>query len=91
MSKLIRALLITLLVSMFMVSTVFAEGAPVGGCPTGFDLHMAPHHDNHHGDHVHVGTDTDKNGDGFLCVKPITPDNILHVHIDNNVKLGVAR
>ena len=91
MSKLVRVLLITLLVSMFMVSTVFAEGAPVGGCPRGFDLHMAPHHDNHHGDHIHVGTDTDKNGDGFLCVKPITPDNTLHVHIDNNVKLGVAR
>jgi len=91
MSKVIRILLVTSLVSMFMVSTVFAEGEPVGGCATGFTLHMAANHDDHHGNHVHVGTDTDLNGDGYICVKPITPGRTIHVHVDNYVMLGASK
>ena len=91
MSKLIRILLVTSLVSMFMVSTVFAEGEPVGGCAKGFTLHMAADHDGHHGDHIHVGTDTDLNSDGYICVKPVTPGGMIHVHVDNNVKLGASK
>jgi hypothetical protein len=91
MSNLIRVLLLTIMVSMFLVSTVFAEGIPVGGCPTGFDLHMAPDHDGHHGNHIHVGTDTDLNGDGYICVKPITPDGTIHVHVDNYVMFGASK
>lgn len=90
MSKVIRILLIVSLLSMFMVTTVYAEGQPVGGCAKGFTLHMAADHDGHHGHHTHVGTDTDLNGDGYICVKPITPGGTIHVHVDNYVMLGAS-
>jgi hypothetical protein len=35
---------------------------------------------------LHAGTDADRNGDGFICVKHATPNENIHVHIDNNVK-----
>jgi hypothetical protein len=35
---------------------------------------------------LHAGTDADQNGDGFICVKHVTPGENIHVHIDNNVK-----
>ncbi len=44
---------------------------------------MAMDHDNHH--HKPVGTDADLNGDGYICVKPVTPDGMIHVHVDNKV------
>ena len=91
MSKVIRILLVTSFLAMFMATTVFAEGKPVGNCSTGFTLHMVADHDNHHGHHVHVGSDTDQNGDGYICVKPITPKGTIHVHIDNNVLVGPSK
>ena len=91
MSKVIRILLVTSFLAMFMVTTVSAEGEPVGGCATGFTLHMAADHDDHHGHHVHVGSDTDLNGDGYICVKPITPNGTIHVHVDNYVMLGASK
>ena len=90
MLKVIRILLLVSLISMFLTSTALAEGTPVGSCPPNFMLHMAHDHDTHHGDHLHVGNATDKNGDGFICVKPVTPGSTIHVHIDNNVKLGAS-
>jgi len=91
MSKIIRILLVASFLAMFGVTTVLAEGEPVGGCATGFTLHMAAEHDEHHGHHVHVGSDKDLNGDGYICVKPITPNGTIHVHVDNNVKLGASK
>jgi len=91
MSKVIRILLVTSLVSMFMVSTVFAEGTPVGSCPPNFNLHIAEDHDTHHDSHLQVGTDADKNGDGNICVKTVTPSSTIHVHVDNNVMLGTSK
>ena len=82
MSKIIRILIVTLLVSMFLTSTVSADG----NCPPGFMLHMAHEHDEHHAGHKHVGTDADRNGDGYICVKHATPVEKVHVHIDNNVR-----
>lgn len=82
MSKIIRILIVTLLVSMFLTSTVLADG----NCPPGFMLHMAHEHDEHHAGHLHAGTDADRNGDGFICVKHATPSQNVHVHIDNNVR-----
>jgi hypothetical protein len=73
---------------MFLTSTALADGTPVGGCPPGFMLHMGHEHDEHEGEHFHAGTDADQNGDGYICVKHVTPSGNIHVHIDNNVKLG---
>ena len=79
--KLIFALLLVVLLSQFAVPSVFAAGEPSGRCAPGFTLEMAMEHDNHH--HRHVGTDADKNGDGYICMKPVTPSGKIHVHVDN--------
>ena len=81
--KLMFALLLVVLLSQFAVPTVFAAAEPQGSCPPAFELVMAMDHDNHH--HRHVGTDTDKNGDGYICMKPVTPSGKIHVHVDNNL------
>ena len=86
MSKTIRILLVTAVVSLLLGSTVFSVAAQEGGCPPGFALHMAHDHDEHHAGHLHVGTDADQNGDGYICVKSITSSVEAHVHIDNAVK-----
>ena len=80
--KLLFAFLLVMFLSQFAVSTVFAAGEPTGGCAPGFTLEMAMEHDNHH--HQHVGTDTDLNGDGYICMMPVTPVEKVHVHVDNN-------
>ena len=89
MTKIIRVLLVTMVVSLFLATTALAEDAPIGGCPEEFMLHMAHEHDGEHTGHLHAGTDADQNGDGFICVKHVTPDEKVHVHIDNDVMLGV--
>jgi len=81
--KLLFALLAVVVVTQFAAPTAYAMGEPVGGCAPGFTLEMAMVHDNHH--HRHVGTDADLNGDGYICMKPATPDGKIHVHVDNNV------
>ena len=81
--KLIFALLLVVLLSQFSVPTVFAAAVPQGSCPPVFELVKAMDHDNHH--HRHVGIDTDKNGDGHICMKPVTPSGKIHVHVDNNL------
>jgi len=81
--KLVFALLQVILLSQFAVPTVFAAGSPAGGCPPDFKLEMAMEHDNHH--HRHVGTSADQNGDGHICVKPVTPSGKIHVHVDNDL------
>lgn len=82
--KLALALLLVALLSQFAVSTVFAMGEPTGGCASGFTLEMAMEHDDHH--HKHAGTDADLNGDGYVCMKPVTPNGSVHVHVDNTVQ-----
>ena len=81
--KLMFVLLLVVLLSQFAVSTVFAAGDRAGSCPPHFKLEMAMEHDNHH--HQHVGTSADKNGDSYICMKPVTPSGKIHVHIDNNL------
>jgi hypothetical protein len=82
--KLVFALLMVVVLSQFAIFTAYAMGEPVGGCAPGFTLEMAMDHDNHH-HHKHVGTDADLNGDGYICMKPVTPDGMIHVHVDNKV------
>jgi len=81
--KILFALLLVIVVTQFAAPAAYAMGEPVGGCARGFKLEMAMVHDNHH--HTHVGTDADINGDGYICVKPVTPDGKIHVHLDNNL------
>jgi hypothetical protein len=81
--KLVFALMLVMLISQFAVPVARAAGEPTGSCAPGFTLEMAMEHDMHH--HQHVGTDTDLNGDGFICMKPVTPDGKIHVHVDNNL------
>ena len=81
--RLFFALLLVILLSQFAVVHVFAAGEPIGSCAPGFKLMMAMDHDVHH--HQHVGTDTDRNGDGWICMKHLTPTEKIHLHIDNNL------
>lgn len=81
--KLFFALLLVILLSQFAVINVLAAGEPVGSCAPGFELMMAMEHDEHH--HQHVGTDTDLNGDGWICMKHVTPVEKIHLHVDNNL------
>jgi len=81
--KLMLAFLLVVLFSQFAVSTGFAAGEPIGSCAPGFTLMTAMEHDEHH--HQHVGTDADLNGDGYICMEPVTPDGKIHVHVDNNL------
>jgi len=81
--KLIFVLWLVVLLSQFAVPVAFAAGEPSGSCAPGFTLMMAMEHDEHH--HQHVGTDADLNADGYICMKPVTPDGKIHVHVDNNL------
>jgi hypothetical protein len=79
--KFLYLLLLAVLLAQITSSVVFA--ATGTNCPTGFMLESAMH--EHHPDHQHVGTSADQNGDGYICVKHVTPDEAIHVHVDNNV------
>ena len=81
--KLFFALLLVILLSQFAVVNVFAAGEPVGSCAPGFELMMAMDEDVHH--HQHVGTDADLNDDGWICMKHVTPEEKIHLHVDNNL------
>ena len=81
--KLIFALILVMLISQFVVPTVLAAGEPTGSCAPRFTLGMALEHDTHH--HQHVGTDADLNGDGYICMRPVTSSGNIHVHVDNNL------
>jgi len=75
--------------TLILASTLFTNSAALAGrgsnCPRGFNLEMHMHLEDHEHEHVHVGTSADQNGDGYIRMKPITPDGSIHVHIDNNV------
>lgn len=81
--KAVILLILVLMLTPFMTSVAFAASG--NGCPEGFELIPAMHHDDHEHHHLHVGTSADQNGDGYICMKPITPNGSIHVHIDNNV------
>jgi hypothetical protein len=85
MKRFFTALMLVMLLSLGIAPTTSAghDTPPVkGGCPKPFgEPHPAHPHDLHH--ERHIGTDADQNGDGYICVKHISPDK--HLHIDNNV------
>ena len=77
--------LVTLVLALTLLPNSAAHAAGGSNCPPGFTLEMHMHHEDHEHEHVHVGTSADQNGDGYICMKPVTPDGSIHVHIDNNV------
>jgi hypothetical protein len=90
MKRLILMTFVGLMVALAIIGSVSvrsasAESDPLGGCPDSFELHMVMPHEEH--GHHHVGTDTDLNGDGWICAKVVGANQTNHVHIDNNVPL----
>jgi len=83
--KVVFLLLLVLLLTPFTTLVTFAAQVRGSNCPTGFTLEVATDHDGHEPLHRRVGTSADQNGDGYICMKPVTPDETIHVHIDNNV------
>lgn len=81
--KTVFLLLLLLLMATFSNSVVQAAGG--SNCPPGFTLEMAMHHEDHEHHHRHVGTSADQNGDGYICMKPVTPARMIHVHVDNSL------
>jgi len=88
MKKILIVTIIVLLLSVVMISIVAADDGPQGDCPPNWNRHMVSEH-NHasHGDHHHVGNDTDRNGDGYICGKHVGKDGKNHVHTDNNIRI----
>lgn len=81
MKKMISVLFFVLLFTqLFTVPAFAAEGLPVGSCAPGFDIHPYMEHDGEHM-HTHIGITEDINGDGFICMRVVTPT--LHLHVDN--------
>lgn len=83
MKKFLLSLMLVLLLSISLVTTTAAGAQDNTGCPPGWELHEAHEHDGDHDGHQHLGSDTDRNGDGSICVKHISETK--HVHKDNNV------
>jgi hypothetical protein len=71
--KLVFLLLMVLLLSSLSSYTVYASGGQSGrSCPQGYELH--PLMDPMDQMHTHIGLDQDLNGNGFVCMKMVTPD-----------------
>lgn len=84
MKRLFGILMLVVLICLNTGLAALADhGEPIRGCSKPFENppHHAHPHDLHH--ERHIGTDTDQNGDGYICVKHISSDK--HLHIDNNV------
>lgn len=81
----IQATFVSMLLLTALSHPALAQSVPIAGCPNGFQLHET--HNHHDMDlHRHVGTSADRNQDGWICVKHVSPDGSIHVHIDNAVK-----
>jgi hypothetical protein len=55
-------------------------------CPNGFHPHAIIDGEHEHGHHQHVGRSmdaVDRNGNGWICVRHVTPAGDIHVHIDD--------
>jgi hypothetical protein len=83
--KFVFVLLLVLLVAQFRAPVAFAARERGGSCPPGFTLEMAMDPGEHEHMHHHAGTSADQNGDGYICMKPVTPEGKVHVHIDNSI------
>jgi cell division protein FtsW (lipid II flippase) len=81
MKKLIPILIIVLLVSLILVSTVFAgPGIAVGRCKRGYKLESLANHQGESAS-LFLNPAQDKNGDGYICAQYYYTG--LHRHLDN--------
>jgi hypothetical protein len=81
MKKLFCIFLIVLLLSLNLVSTVFAKPSrPFGGCKPGYTLQLL---DKHLGEsaNLFLSPALDRNGDGYICAQFYL--NGQHRHLDN--------
>ena len=86
MRRLILTLTLVAAFTLLFAGLALADhGAPIGGCPDGFELHHMHEMDGGGHMHHHVGNDADQNGDGYLCMKHVGAAGNNHVHIDNTV------
>jgi hypothetical protein len=89
-STLIFGILLSVLLT-YAPATAQAEPPKLGACPPSFDhwhrVDANGHDETGHGEHKHVGSDADHNGDGWLCAKHVGPAGTIHVHIDNSLPL----
>ena len=69
------------MLSQLAIPTALALGEPTGSCAQGFSLVPAMDHDEHR----HADTDADLNGDGYICMRQVTPTEAVHVHVDKNL------
>jgi hypothetical protein len=76
-----KLLFLLVLIAALTVFTTSVALAAEGNCPPGFMLEEVMPHDEHH--HQHVGTSADQNGDGYICMKHVSTDEEIHVHVDN--------
>lgn len=79
--------LLSLAMTLGLGSAAWGQSGPTGsGCPEGFHPHAMDHHHDHGGHaHRHVGSSLDLNEDGWICVKHVSADGSIHVHVDNVV------
>ncbi len=81
MKKLIPILIIVLLVSLLLVSTVFAgPGKPIGKCKRGYKLQLLSQHAGE-STSLFLNPALDPNGDGYICAQYYS--NGVHRHLDN--------
>lgn len=74
--------LILALMLLGLAAVPVASAEPV--CPAGFHPHTEG--DMHSPGHMHVGLSmeaVDANDNGVVCVKHVTPDGRIHVHVDD--------
>ena len=89
MKKLIPILIIVLLVSLILVSTVFAgPGIPVGSCKRGFKLQTLASHQGESAS-LFLNPVVDTNGDGYICAQYYF--NGQHRHLDNFNRIRCKR
>lgn len=79
-----KRLIASVLVGTALVLT--PTSASAASCPEGFHLHSIDDGNHEHGEHLHVGVsmdEVDRNENGAICVKHISPSGAIHVHIDD--------
>jgi hypothetical protein len=69
-----------------LLAMALASGAYAESCPPAFHDHQVGDGNHEHEPHKHVGLDmerVDLNDNSVICVKHVTPDGLIHVHIDD--------
>jgi hypothetical protein len=85
MNKKLTLLLVVALLTFALASQALAAGNmsdPIGSCPNRFEIMAFMDHADHP---YHIGVTVDLNGDGWICMRHLSPT--LHLHVDNSIPL----